>query len=131
MEARLPAGREQMTLCAVVCAAVFPVVRGACLDGVDGLPLPGERHLAGQPPLMWDVMAVAYFLLSLLYWLHRAGAGFRAAAGLLRGALLEAAVRMADSGLAGTGRQWHMKRPACFCGHPDSPGGIRPFRGEL
>ena len=65
-------GAEQMTLCAVVCAAIFPMVHvGRVWMAWMASPLPEVSGIWPDmaSPLMWDVMAVStYFLLSLLYW---------------------------------------------------------------
>ncbi len=65
-------GAELMTLCAVCCAAIFPVVHvGRIWMMWMVAPLPGASGVWPDPasPLFWDVLAVStYFLLSIAYW---------------------------------------------------------------
>ncbi len=65
-------GAEQMTLCAVICAAVFPIIHvGRVWMAWLVSPLPETSGIWPDiaSPLMWDVMAVStYFLLSAAYW---------------------------------------------------------------
>ncbi len=65
-------GAEQMTLCAVLCAAIFPVVHvGRVWMAWLAAPLPEASGIWPDiaSPLMWDVLAVStYFLLSAAYW---------------------------------------------------------------
>lgn len=65
-------GAELMTLCAVICAAVFPVVHvGRIWMMWMASPLPEVSGVWPNPasPLIWDVLAVGtYFTLSVLYW---------------------------------------------------------------
>lgn len=65
-------GAELMTLCAVICAAVFPIVHvGRIWMTWLASPMP---EISGvwpdlASPILWDVMAVStYFFLSLIYW---------------------------------------------------------------
>lgn len=101
-------GAEQMTLCAVICAAVFPVVHvGRVWMAWMASPLPEVSGVA-RHGLSFDVGChgsqhlFSSFPVVLVY---RPGAGFRVAEGLLQGAS-EAPVRVAGTGLAGNGRQW-------------------------
>ncbi len=65
-------GAELMTLCAVVCAAIFPVVHvGRIWMAWMVSPLPEVSGVWPDlsSPLVWDVLAVStYFSLSVLYW---------------------------------------------------------------
>jgi molybdopterin-containing oxidoreductase family membrane subunit len=64
-------GAELMTLCAVVCAAIYPLVhvgRIALAWLVNPFPDPTDVWLDPASPLIWDVLAVTtYFTLSVLY----------------------------------------------------------------
>ncbi len=66
-------GAELMTLCAVVCAAIFPVVHvGRIWMAWMVSPLPDVSGVWPDlsSPLVWDVLAVStYFSLSVLYWM--------------------------------------------------------------
>lgn len=72
---RTPVARtaELMTLCAVVCAVVFPIThvgRMAMLWLMSPAPVSSGVWPDTGSPLSWDVLAVgSYFLLSLTYWL--------------------------------------------------------------
>ncbi|MBN2505531.1 MAG: polysulfide reductase NrfD [Verrucomicrobia bacterium] len=63
---------EAMTLFAVICAAVFPLIHmGRLWLAWWLLPLPNANGIwpQFQSPLMWDVFAVStYFVVSLLFW---------------------------------------------------------------
>src|SRR3954464_2272431 len=63
---------EAMTIFAVMCAGIFPVVHiGRVWFGWWLLPLPNSNSIWPQfrSPLMWDVFAVStYFTVSLLFW---------------------------------------------------------------
>ncbi len=65
-------GAELMTLCAVICAGIFPVVHvGRIWMGWMTAPLPEVSGVWSNlgSPLMWDVLAVStYFCLSISYW---------------------------------------------------------------
>ena len=102
-------GAELMTLCAVVCAAVFPVVHvGRVWMAWMAGPLPEVSGIWPDmaSPLMWDVMAVStYFLLSLTYWYIGLIPDFA----LLRDCCTERLKRrygLLALGWQGTGRQW-------------------------
>ena len=102
-------GAELMTLCAVVCAAVFPVVHvGRVWMAWMAGPLPEVSGIWPDmaSPLMWDVMAVStYFLLSLTYWYIGLIPDFA----LLRDCGTERLKRrygLLALGWQGTGRQW-------------------------
>lgn len=72
---RTPVARtaELMTLCAVVCAAVFPIThvgRMLMVWLMSPAPVSSSVWADAGSPLSWDVLAVgSYFLLSLMYWL--------------------------------------------------------------
>ncbi len=72
---RTPVARtaELMTLCAVVCASVFPIThvgRMAMLWLMSPVPVSSSVWADAGSPLAWDVLAVgSYFFLSLMYWL--------------------------------------------------------------
>jgi len=63
---------EAMTIFAVLCAAVFPLIHmGRILLFFFMFPYPNTRQLwvNFNSPLLWDVFAVStYFLVSLLFW---------------------------------------------------------------
>src|SRR2546423_7793671 len=63
---------EAMTIFAVMCAGIFPVVHiGRVWLGWWLLPLPNSNSIWPQfrSPLMWDVFAVStYFTVSVLFW---------------------------------------------------------------
>ncbi len=63
---------EAMTIFAVMCAGIFPVVHiGRVWFGWWLLPLPNSNSIWPQfrSPLMWDVFAVStYFTVSVLFW---------------------------------------------------------------
>jgi Ni/Fe-hydrogenase subunit HybB-like protein len=63
---------EAMTIFAVMCAGIFPVVHiGRVWFGYWLFPLPNSNSIWPQfrSPLMWDVFAVStYFTVSLLFW---------------------------------------------------------------
>lgn len=65
-------GAELMTICAVICAAIFPLVHvGRIWMTWMISPLPETSGVWPDPtsPLIWDAIAVgSYFLLSLSYW---------------------------------------------------------------
>ncbi|MBP9525411.1 MAG: polysulfide reductase NrfD, partial [Akkermansia sp.] len=102
-------GAEQMTLCAVVCAAVFPVVHvGRVWMAWMASPLPEVSGIWPDmaSPLMWDVMAVStYFLLSLLYWYIGLVPDFALLRDCCAGHLRRRYGWLA-LGWQGTGRQW-------------------------
>ena len=99
-------GAELMTLCAVVCAAVFPVVHVGRVWMAGPLPEVSGIWPDMASPLMWDVMAVStYFLLSLTYWYIGLIPDFA----LLRDCCTERLKRrygLLALGWQGTGRQW-------------------------
>ena len=103
-------GAELMTLCAVICAAVFPVVHvGRIWMAWMASPLP---DVSGVWPdigsaLMWDVLAVTtYFTLSVIYWY----VGLLPDLALLRdrcsGKIRRLFYGLAAFGWFGSGRQW-------------------------
>ena len=102
-------GAEQMTLCAVICAAVFPVVHvGRVWMAWMASPLPEVSGIWPDmaSPLMWDVMAVStYFLLSLLYWYIGLVPDFALLRDCCKGRLRRRYGWLA-LGWQGTGRQW-------------------------
>lgn len=102
-------GAELMTLCAVVCAAVFPVVHvGRIWMAWMVSPLPEVSGIWPDmaSPLMWDVMAVTtYFLLSLLYWFIGLVPDFALLRDCCTGPLRRRYGWLA-LGWRGTGRQW-------------------------
>lgn len=102
-------GAELMTLCAVVCAAVFPVVHvGRVWMAWMASPLPEVSGIWPDmaSPLMWDVMAVStYFLLSLLYWFIGLVPDFALLRDCCTGRLRRRYGLLA-LGWQGTGRQW-------------------------
>ncbi len=64
---------EAMTIFAVMCAGVFPVLHmGRVWDGFFILPLPNTRGPLWPnfaSPLLWDVFAIStYFSVSLMFW---------------------------------------------------------------
>jgi Ni/Fe-hydrogenase subunit HybB-like protein len=63
---------EAMTIFAVMCAGIFPVIHiGRVWWGWWLFPLPNSNYIWPQfrSPLMWDVFAVStYFTVSLLFW---------------------------------------------------------------
>ena len=63
---------EAMTLCAVICAAIYPAIHlGRVWFAWWLLPIPNASGLWPQfrSPLLWDVFAVGtYFTVSLLFW---------------------------------------------------------------
>ena len=102
-------GAEQMTLCAVICAAVFPVVHvGRVWMAWMASPLPEVSGIWPDmaSPLIWDVMAVStYFLLSLLYWYIGLVPDFALLRDCCKGRLRRRYGWLA-LGWQGTGRQW-------------------------
>lgn len=105
-------GAELMTLCAVACAAVFPIVHvGRIWMAWMVSPLPDVSGIWPDmgSALMWDVLAVTtYFSLSVIYWYI----GLLPDLALLRdrcsGALRRKLYGLAALGWFGSGRQWGM-----------------------
>lgn len=102
-------GAEQLTLCAVICAAVFPVVHvGRVWMSWMVSPVPEVSGIWPDmaSPLMWDVMAVStYFILSLLYWYIGLIPDFALLRDCCTGRLRRRYGWLA-LGWQGTGRQW-------------------------
>ena len=102
-------GAELMTLCAVECADVFPVVHvGRVWMAWMAGPLPEVSGIWPDmaSPLMWDVMAVStYFLLSLTYWYIGLIPDFALLRDCCTGRLKRRYGLLA-LGWQGTGRQW-------------------------
>ncbi len=66
-------GAEAMTIFAVMCAGVFPILHmGRAWYAYWMLPYPnsrGDLWLNFRSPLLWDVFAIStYFLVSLIFW---------------------------------------------------------------
>ena len=63
---------EAMTIFAVICAAIFPLIHvGRPWLGFWLIPYPNQRGIWTnfRSPLLWDVFAVStYFLVSLMFW---------------------------------------------------------------
>lgn len=103
-------GAELMTLCAVVCAAVFPIVHVGRIWMVwMASPLPDVSGVWPDigSPLMWDVLAVTtYFSLSAIYWYI----GLLPDLALLRdrccGAMRKRVYGLLSLGWFGSSRQW-------------------------
>ena len=102
-------GAEQMTLGAVIFAAVFPVGHVVLVwMAWMASPLPEVSGIWPDmaSPLMWDVMAVStYFLLSLLYWYIGLVPDFALLRDCCKGRLRRRYGWLA-LGWQGTGRQW-------------------------
>lgn len=103
-------GAELMTLCAVVCAAVFPVVHvGRVWMMWMVSPLPETSGIWPDPasPLMWDVLAVGtYFLLSSIYWYLGLLPDFAVLRDRCRSAWRRKLYALLCLGWQGSGTQW-------------------------
>lgn len=102
-------GAELMTLCAVICAALFPVVHvGRVWMAWMASPLPEVSGIWPDmaSPLMWDALAVStYFLLSVIYWYIGLIPDFALLRDCCTGRLRRRYGALA-LGWQGTGRQW-------------------------
>ncbi len=101
---------ELMTLCAVVCAAVFPVVHvGRVWMAWMASPLPDTSGVWPDlsSPLMWDVLAVSsYLTLSALYWWIGAAPDFAVMRDNCSCHWLKKLYGFLALGWQGTSRQW-------------------------
>ncbi len=115
---RTPVARtaELMTLCAVACAAVFPVAHvGRLWMAWLAAPAPvasGVWPDAGSA-LMWDVLAVStYFLISLLYWFIGMTPDCAVMRDMCRSSLLRRLFACVSLGWRGSRSQWQIYRGA-------------------
>lgn len=102
---------EAMTIFAVICAGIFPLIHIGRVWLVHWL-IPYPNHLAMWPnfrsPLSWDVFAVtAYATVSLLFWYMGMIPDFATLRDRAEGKWRRIGYGVAALGWTGSGRQWH------------------------
>lgn len=102
---------EAMTIFAVICAGIFPLIHIGRVWLVHWL-IPYPNHLAMWPnfrsPLLWDVFAVtAYATVSLLFWYMGMIPDFATLRDRAEGKWRRIGYGVAALGWTGSGRQWH------------------------
>ena len=126
---------EAMTLFAVACAGLFPIMHmGRAWLAYWLLPYPNTMWLWPQfrSPLDWDVFAVStYATISLVFWYvgldSRCGLPARSGAASLAADVSTAALAL---GWRGSARHWqrYEKGFAAACGVGDAAGSLRSYR---
>ena len=128
---------EAMTLFAVACAGMFPILHlGRPWLAYWLLPYPNTMWLWPQPrsPLIWDVFAVStYATVSFLFWFTGLIPDFATMRDKARQYAGAENLRHAGDGLAGFGQTLGaISESVSAAGRAfDAAGGFGPFRGEL
>ncbi len=103
---------EAMTIFAVICALIFPVIHtGRPWVAVYWLlPLPNQMEMwvNFRSPLLWDVFAVStYFAVSLMFWFVGLVPDFATLRNRAKNRIVKAVWTFVSLGWTGANRHWH------------------------
>ncbi|AKJ01773.1 molybdopterin-containing oxidoreductase family membrane subunit [Archangium gephyra] len=103
---------EAMTLFAVMCAAIFPVIHmGRPWNAFWVLPYPNSRGslwVNFRSPLLWDVFAIStYFTISAVFWYFGLIPDLATVRDRVKGGLKKAVFKVMSFGWTGSSRTWH------------------------
>jgi len=103
---------EAMTIFAVMCAAIFPVIHmGRAWVAYWTLPLPNTRGslwVNFRSPLLWDVFAIStYFIISFLFWYVGLMPDLATIRDRIKGGLRKRVFSVLSFGWTGSARTWH------------------------
>ncbi len=103
---------EAMTIFAVICALIFPIIHTGrpWLAVYWLLPLPNQMQMwvNFRSPLLWDVFAVStYFTVSLMFWFVGLVPDFATMRNRAKNKLAKIAFTFFSMGWTGANRHWH------------------------